>query len=134
MSDATAAYAIVRDFLQRVDRAEWNALPEFYSANAVIEQPFAKPQPVVLHGRESIRAHFLAASRAPFRLRVTDPVIRTTSDPEVIVAEYGYDGEATTTGRCFTVANIQVFRIRNGEIVATRDFHDHAAISEALRP
>jgi ketosteroid isomerase-like protein len=68
------------------------------------------------------------------RLRLTDCLIRETSDPEVIVAEYDYDGEATRTGKRFTVANIQVFRVRDGRIIASRDFHDHAALSSALRP
>jgi ketosteroid isomerase-like protein len=30
------------------------------------------------------------------------------------------------------VANVQIFRIRDGEIVASRDFHDHAAFGAAL--
>jgi ketosteroid isomerase-like protein len=67
------------------------------------------------------------------RLRVVDCVIRETSDPEVIVAEYGYEGEAMRTGRRFTVANVQVFHIRGGQIIASRDYHDHEAIANALR-
>jgi ketosteroid isomerase-like protein len=133
MSERISAHALVEKFLQLVDRGEWLALAELYSPDAVVEQPFAKPQPVVLRGAEAIRAHFAAAAGAPLRLRVVNPVIRTTSDPEVVIAEYDYDGEATTTGRRFVVANIQVFRARDGEIVATRDFHDHAAFSIALR-
>jgi ketosteroid isomerase-like protein len=134
MSSAMAPEALVERFLRLVDRGEWNQLPDLYSPDAVVEQPFAKPQPVVLHGRESIRAHFLAASRAPLRLRVLNPVVLATSDPEVVVAQYDYELEATTTGRRVLVANIQVFRIRHDRIVATRDFHDHAAFAAALRP
>jgi ketosteroid isomerase-like protein len=134
MSQSTAPHDLVERFLALVDRGEWQALPEFYSEDAVVEQPFAKPEPLTLKGRESIHAHFLAASRAPLRLRVLNPIVRTTSDPEVIVAEYNYQGEATKTGRRFLVANIQVFTIRHGHIVASRDFHDHAAFASALRP
>lgn len=125
-------YELVQRFLEHVDRGEWSALPDLYADDAVVVQPFAKPAPVRLVGRDAIRAHFAAAARAPVRLRVIDRVVRETSDPEVIVAEYDYEGEATRTGRRFVVANVQIFQLRNGRIVATRDFHDHAAFAAAL--
>jgi ketosteroid isomerase-like protein len=52
-------------------------------------------------------------------------VIHTTGDPEVVIAEYEYDLRYKPSGRLSTVANIQVFRIRDGRIVETRDYHDH---------
>jgi ketosteroid isomerase-like protein len=134
MPDDTESAALVAKFLRLVDRGEWNGLSEFYSTDAVVSQPFAKPERLVLRGREAIRAHFLAAAHAPIRLRVVDLIIRTTSDPEVVIAEYDYEAEATKSGRRFVVANIQVFHIRRGQIVASRDFHDHAAFASALRP
>jgi len=38
----------------------------------------------------------------------------------------------TTTGRSFQVSNIQVSRIRNGQIVALRDYHNHLVLAEVL--
>jgi uncharacterized protein len=123
---------LVERFLDHVDRGEWEALPALYDEDAIVVQPFAKPAPIELHGREAIRAHFASAARAPLRLRVIDRVVLETSDPEVIVAEYDYDGEATRSGRRFRVSNVQLFRILDGKIVATRDFHDHAGFATAL--
>jgi ketosteroid isomerase-like protein len=134
MPGSIAPRDLVEGFLRHVDRGEWEALPQFYSNDALVEQPFAKPEPIVLRGRDTIRAHFLAASRAPMTLSVLRPVVLTTSDPEVVVAEYDYEIEATKTGRRAVVANVQIFRIRRGEIVASRDFHDHAAFGALLRP
>jgi uncharacterized protein len=59
-------------------------------------------------------------------------VVHATGDPEVVIAEFDYDGQVTTTGRSFRVANVQVLRVRNGQIVASRDYHNHLAIAAAL--
>jgi uncharacterized protein len=132
MSESLTPHALIERFLDHVDRGEWMSLPDFYATDAVVEQPFAKPAPIRLDGRETIRAHFASATRAPLRLRVIDRRILETSDPEVFVAEFNYDGEATSTRRRFVVANVQIFRIRDGKIIASRDFHDHGAFAAAL--
>jgi ketosteroid isomerase-like protein len=36
---------------------------------------------------------------------------------------------APATGRQLTVANVQVLRVRDGLIVGTRDYHDHARLA-----
>lgn len=59
-------------------------------------------------------------------------VVHQTADPEVIVAEFDYDGRVATNGRTVHVANVQVMRVRAGRIVWSRDYHDHAAIAAAL--
>jgi uncharacterized protein len=59
-------------------------------------------------------------------------VVQQTDDPEVIIAELDYEGRVATTGRPLRVANIQVLRVRGGKIVATRDYHDHLGIADAL--
>jgi uncharacterized protein len=38
----------------------------------------------------------------------------------------------TSTGRSFQVSNIQVSRVRNGQIVASRDYHNHLVLAEVL--
>jgi ketosteroid isomerase-like protein len=37
----------------------------------------------------------------------------------------------TTTGRSFSVANIQVLTVRDGKIVRSRDYHNHQALAAA---
>ena len=59
-------------------------------------------------------------------------LVRRTTDPEVIVAEWDYDGLVTTTGRMFRVSNIQVSRVRNGKIVESRDYHNHALMANVM--
>ena len=96
-----------------------------------MEYPFALPVPMRLEGRAAIRRYFAGVAGAPLRLQARDMVLRETADPEVVVAEWDYDGLVTTTGRTFRVANIQVSTIRAGRIVASRDYHNHAVLAEA---
>jgi ketosteroid isomerase-like protein len=59
-------------------------------------------------------------------------VVHETTDPDVVIAEWDYDVTVTTTHRTFSVSNIQVTTVRNGKIVASRDYHNHFAMAEAL--
>jgi ketosteroid isomerase-like protein len=60
--------------------------------------------------------------------------VHETADPEVIVAEYDYEGRVTATGRTFRLANVQVLRVRDGLITGSRDYHDHPGLARAMAP
>jgi ketosteroid isomerase-like protein len=107
-------------------------MADLYAEDAVVELPFATPGGLRLDGRAAIREHFRRAGASPLRLRPTRLRLHETLDPAVIVAEYDYEGEVTTTGTTFVVANVQIITVRDGLIFASRDFHDHAAIAAAL--
>jgi uncharacterized protein len=109
----------------------WDELPDLYAEDAVVDQPFA-PNIPRLEGRETLRKHFAAAA-GRVRLRARNIVVHDTADPEVIIAEFDYDGLALNTGRSFRASNIQVLRVRNRRIVESRDYHDHAAMAAALQ-
>jgi ketosteroid isomerase-like protein len=68
----------------------------------------------------------------PLELQARNVVVRETSDPEVVVAEWDYDGLVTSTNRSFQVANIQVSRVRDGQITASRDYHNHFVLADVL--
>lgn len=103
-----------------------------YAQDALVEYPFALALPTHLDGREAIRRYFAAVARMPLELKARNITMHQTSDPEVIVAEWDYDGLVTTTGRSFQVSNIQVSTVRNGQIVASRDYHNHLVLAKAL--
>lgn len=67
------------------------------------------------------------------RLTPERVTIHETTDPEVVIAEYDYRGEVKATGHVFVVSNVQIVRVRDGRIIRSRDFHDHAAMAAALR-
>jgi uncharacterized protein len=107
----------------------WHDLPDLYAEDAIVDQPMMAPQPVRINGREEVRAHFAAATQMPLELRPHNVVVHVTTDPEVIIAEFDADLRNTATGRECTMANVQVLRVRDGLIVATRDYHDHLRLA-----
>ncbi|WIM93769.1 nuclear transport factor 2 family protein [Actinoplanes oblitus] len=109
-----------------IGRGEWDTLGELYAPDAEVVMPF-DPQRTRLRGRDEVARRFAAAASMPIRLSPENVRVHETADPEVIVAEYDYAGPG------FRVANIQVLRIRDGLIVESRDYHDHGAITAALR-
>jgi ketosteroid isomerase-like protein len=115
--------------LAGIGESRWTELADLYAEDAVVDQPFMAPRRERLTGRATIRAHFEAAASLPLTLRPHDVVVHTTDDPETIIAEFQYDVSNAETGRSDTVANIQVLRIRDGLIVATRDYHDHLRLA-----
>jgi uncharacterized protein len=127
------ASRVVEQLLASIAAGATPALAELYAESAVVELPFAQPGGLRLVGREQLAQHFTRAGRAPFRLRPINLTLHETTDPEVVVAEYDYQGEVTSTGRSFLVSNVQIVRVREGLIVSSRDFHDHAGMTAAAR-
>jgi uncharacterized protein len=121
---------VIEALMQGISDERWGELDEFYDAEAVVDYPFAMPAPIRLSGRDAIRRYFASAARLPLRLRVRNMVVHETADPEVVVAEWDYDGLATTTGRSFQVSNIQISTVRDGKIVASRDYHNHLLLAD----
>ena len=115
--------------LSGIDEGRWTELSRLYADDAVVEQPLLAPTPGRIVGREQIDAHFSAAASGPIRLRVRNLVVHDTTDPEVIIAEYDYEATHAVTGRTTTLANIQVLRVRDGKIQASRDYHDHLRLA-----
>ncbi|MEV6850734.1 nuclear transport factor 2 family protein [Actinoplanes sp. NPDC051411] len=114
-----------------ISSGDWSRLHELYAPDAVVEMPFALPSPVHIDGREGVRRHFALNGQAGISLRADAVRVHETADPEVVIAEFDYDGRAPS-GRTFRVSNIQVLRVRDGLIVETRDYHNHAALAEVL--
>ena len=132
MSNHLSPGHVVRSLMQGISDGAWKDLHAWFSDDAVVEYPFALPSPTRLEGMEAIKKYFAAISVYPMKLRMRDMVVHETSDPEVVVAEWDYDGLVTTTGKTFRVSNITVTRVRNGKIVASRDYHNHAVLAAVM--
>lgn len=98
----------------------------------MIDYPFALPARARLQGHEAIQRHFATVARLPLELRAHDVVMHETTDPEVVIVGYEYDGLVTTTGRSFEVSGIQVSRVHHGQIVESRDYHNHLLLADAI--
>jgi ketosteroid isomerase-like protein len=116
-----------------VARKDWDEVTALYAEDALVIHPMALPPQPPLEGREALRKHFVDAAELPIEMTVENLVVHQTDDPDVVIAEFEYRGTVTTTSRNFTVANIFVLRVRDGLIVDSRDYANHAAFALAIQ-
>jgi len=113
-----------------ISERRFDEVATLYAEDCVVEVPYATAGAApLIEGGAAIREHFAHAGMVPFRLRARDLVVHETDDPELVVSEWDYEVTATTTSRTATVANVQFLRVRDGLIVHSRDFHDHARLA-----
>jgi uncharacterized protein len=103
-----------------------------YAERTHVEHPFNPFRAPPLRSRKELREHFAPTAVAEPNLRVrrlvrqpTNITVHETTDPEVIVAEFAYQGTVADTGEPFSLPCIFVLRVRDGQIVASRDYLDH---------
>lgn len=130
MPESAGAREVLEHLIRGISDGGWLELHELYAEQAVVEYPFALPAPARLDGRGAIQRYFAAVARMPLELRAHNIVMHETTDPGVIVVEYDYDGLVTTTGSAFQVSNIQVSTVRDGQIVKSRDYHNHVVLAD----
>jgi ketosteroid isomerase-like protein len=109
--------------LAGIGDGRWSELADLYAPDVVVEQPMMPPRRLRIEGRDEVRRHFEAAAHSGFTIHPTNVVMHQTIDPELVIAEFDY--ELRYAGRTTTSANVQVLRVRDGLIVASRDYHDH---------
>ncbi len=113
--------------LQNGDRSQVDSLAEFYAEETDVRHPTAPLGDTPLRSREALRQHFAAAGQASLAgFRVEDIRVHHTADPEVVIGEFTYRGDAG-----WSAPNIIVFRIRDGVIVESRDYIDHLGLARA---
>jgi ketosteroid isomerase-like protein len=116
-------------FLALVDgvaEGRWEELPGLYAEQTHVVHPFDPLRAAALRTRDELREHFRPTGAGPrLRRRAANITIHETTDPEVIVAEFEYQGTVAETGEPFTQPAIFVLRVRDGEIVSSRDYFDH---------
>jgi ketosteroid isomerase-like protein len=118
---------VFRAQLTAITEGRFADVLDLYAEDVVVEQPFLLPEPLRITGKDALRAHF-AGAPAGLTLVADNVVVRQTDDPEVVVAEWDYvvDGRSA-------LANVIIMRVRDGLIVASRDYHNHAAIGSLAR-
>jgi uncharacterized protein len=129
MSAPDSPRAVFERLSQGLSEGRWHDLADLYAEDAVVDQPFVSTAPGHLEGRETIRAHFTGAAGMGLSMVTHNVVVHETADPEVVVAEF--DCAITGPAGSVRAANIQVLRVRDGLITATRDYHDHLTVARA---
>jgi uncharacterized protein len=109
-----------------VAEGRFNELPDLYAEVTDVRHPMATPESETLTSRDALREHFTVPPEARASIpqrRVVDVNVRETTDPEVIVAEFVYEFPMSS-GSVTKVPCVFIMRVRNGEIVESRDYID----------
>lgn len=128
-SDARAVLSpreVVELWRARALELDLNAEADLYAEDATWEAPFTGPESRV-HGRENIRKMLLESKKGLEHAKVRPAGYRSvvwheTTDPEVVIVEFVVHGDIGRGGS-FALPYIQVFRVRDGEIVSLRDYY-----------
>ena len=112
-----------------VSDGKWHELPELYAEETHVTHPFLPGSPT-LKTRKELREHFALGAASATQLQARDLVVHESTDPEVIVGEFDYQG-TSGIGRPVRVSSIFVLRVRDGLIVESRDYSDHLALAAA---
>jgi uncharacterized protein len=112
--------------------AELDRIAGLYAERTDVRHPFALSDGAPLRTRADLRRHFAADAGAPGveRFEAVDFQVHQTVDPEVVIAEFRYEG--SVHGRPFSLPCIFVTRVRDGMIVESRDYADDIAFARAF--
>jgi ketosteroid isomerase-like protein len=103
-------------------------LAELYAEQTDVVHPFDPLRAPAMRTRDELREHFRPGDAGPRLVRrPANITIHETTDPEVIVAEFEYQGVVAETGEPFALPAIFVLRVRDGQIVGSRDYFDPVA-------
>ena len=134
MREPTSPAAVFRRLVRAVaERRQSQIVDECYTEDVVVEHPFMVPEPTTIRGREQLRKRMTTLEKLPITMEIVDIVVHETSDAEVIVGEFESRMTSKRSGQCVTTGNIMVLRVRDGLIVSSRDYHNHALLAEFMR-
>lgn len=116
------------------ERAEQlDRLAACYAPHTDVRHPFAPLGDTPLRTRAELREHFAtgpARAVGADSFAAADVTVHRTADPEVVIVEFRYRG--TVSGRPFAVPCVFVVRVRDGQIVESRDYVDHVGMARAF--
>ncbi|WIX78993.1 nuclear transport factor 2 family protein [Amycolatopsis carbonis] len=128
LADRKSPLGVFQRLCYGVSDQRWSELPDLYAEVTEVRHPFLPGAPA-LKSREDLRTHFALAGEIGIRMQATDLVTHQGTDPEVLIGEFAYEGQLGATP--FRVNNIFALRVRDGEIVESRDYGDHPALAAA---
>ena len=117
-----------------IGNRELAGLAELYAEETDVRHPMNPYGDHPLLSRDALRQHFGgtgARATEVIRFQPENIRIHQTADPEVIVAEFDYVGTVLATGAPFSASNVIVLRVRDGQIVESRDYIHHLETARA---
>src|SRR5262249_13121946 len=108
-------------------------LPRLYAATTNVVHPFDPFGAPPLRTRDDLRAHFAHGSESESTVLFypKNRTLHASGDPEGIVAEFTYQSDASAAGETLAIPCIFVLRVRDGEIIESRDYIDPLRSAQA---
>ncbi|HEY6479152.1 MAG TPA: nuclear transport factor 2 family protein [Streptosporangiaceae bacterium] len=130
---ATPAEVFTR-LVSGVCEQRWAELPALYAPRTHVVHPMDPRRSPALLTRDELGQHFARGARTLGDIRFTAAAVTVhqTADPEVVIGEFEYRGTVPATGEPFVIPNVFVIRVRDGEIIESRDYGDHVEIARLL--
>ena len=131
MSTATPQ-EVFRQLVGGDGERRYDDLPDLYAEQTDVRHPMSPFGDRPLLTRDDLRKHFggAATTVAPvIEFVAQNVIVHETADHEVIVSEFEYRGTVLATGEAFTAPCIFVLRVRDGQIVESRDYVDHVTMA-----
>lgn len=98
-------------------------LADLFAPDVVIDMPFSRPGfPSRSQGSETMRAQMKAVEGLWTYDSVDGVTLHDTADPQVVIAEFRVHGRVNANQEPFTLTYINVIRVVDGLIVASRDY------------
>lgn len=135
MSDDTipSFSAMLRGALGKALAPDAASFLDMFAENGVMEFPYAPPGSVTrLEGRPALAAHLSGLSRLIAIDHMTAPNVHQTTDPNVIVLEFGGVGRGVETGKPYDQTYISVITLSDGRIVHYRDYWNPLVAIQAV--
>lgn len=130
-----------RDVVDEVSRMVWNGssanFADMFAEDGVMRFPFSAPgMPTELRGREEIRAFYARSAaegrRSMIDVEGVDTIVRSTDDPEVVVAEIEHHGHSRGLDGPYRFRALAVIRVRDGAIASYDDYMNPVALAQVL--
>jgi uncharacterized protein len=112
----------------------WADLPALYAPRTHVVHPMDPSRSPALLTRDELAGHFARGAKTLGDIRFTAAAVTVhqTADPEVVIGEFEYRGTNPATGAPFVIPNVFVIRVRDGQIIESRDYADHVELGRLL--
>jgi ketosteroid isomerase-like protein len=133
-SAAASPAAVFHQLIDGVCGRRLDELPALYAEQTDVRHPMDPGRPPPLTTRQQLAQHFTDGfeTLGEIRFEAAAVTVHQTADPEVVIGEFEYRGQAPGSGEPFAIPNIFVLRVRGGQIVESRDYADHAVLGRVL--
>ncbi|SCF01474.1 nuclear transport factor 2 family protein [Micromonospora mirobrigensis] len=125
---------VVEQILRASREQDTERFVDLFAPDGYIEWPYLPAGiPGRVEGRDQIREFLTAHANGLVKFdEYRDTVIHETTDPQVVIVEYEAHGTVIPTGASLHQKIIAVLRIRDGLVVAYRDYLNPLVLAETL--